>query len=237
MAASLLSRRAAWLLGVSNCKSFLPAVSESGVLQQIAGYNSKPFWRNLKDPYIPDKSSEKTPAWQKTEKYDRKVFAKYGRASGLDPAMLWPSPAQLKELIAEEKEWQPPLEVLLERIAVKEKEKAAKRLAREQLIATNMAKMPKMIADWKRDKQEAKKKLKEDKAKKEQLLAEARERFGYALHHRSEKFKEIVAELEKEEKKKKKLLKRKQKEEERGLALSAPAPAPAAATTATATAT
>ncbi|KAI4881312.1 hypothetical protein NFI96_029928, partial [Prochilodus magdalenae] len=225
MAASLLSRRAASLLGVSKLTSFVPALSECGLLQQVAGYNPRPLRLNLKDPYIPDKSSEKTPHWQKTEHYDRKVFARYGSASGLNPAMLWPSPAQLEEIIAEEKQWHPPLEETMERIAAKEKEIEAKRRAREQLIAANMAKMPKMIADWRKEKQDTKRKKKEEKAKKDRLLAEARERFGYALDPRSPKFLEMVAEIEKEEKKKRKLLKRRKKEEEQGLTSSAPAAA------------
>lgn len=91
------------------------------------------------------------------------------------------------------------------------------------MIAENMAKMPKMIADWRKEKQEAKKKLKEDKAKKERLLAEARERFGYAIDPRSSKFQEMLAEIEKEEKKKRKLLKRRKREEEQGITPSAPA--------------
>lgn len=95
---------------------------------------------------------------------------------------------------------------------------------REQLIAANMAKMPKMIADWRREKQEAKKKKREEKLKKERMLAEARERFGAAIDPRSPKFLEMVAELEKEEKKKRKLLKRKKKEEE----LAAPSSSAAA---------
>ncbi|KAL7850686.1 hypothetical protein SRHO_G00200350 [Serrasalmus rhombeus] len=228
MAASLLSRRASSLLGISTLKSFLPALSEAGVLQQIAGYNPRPLRLNLKDPYIPDKSSEKTPEWQKTERYDRKVFARHGSASGVSPALLWPSPAQLEQIIAEEKQWHPALEETLEKVAAKEKEIAAKRLAREKLIAASMAKMPKMIADWRKEKQDARRKKREEKAKKERLLAEARERFGYALDPRSPKFLEMVAEIEKEERKKRKLLKRRKKEEEQGLAPSAPAAAESA---------
>lgn len=85
---------------------------------------------------------------------------------------------------------------------------------REKLIAANMAKMPKMIADWRREKHETKRKLKEEKAHRAKMLAEARERFGYAVDPRSPKFLEMVAEVEKEEKKKKKLMKRRMKVEQ-----------------------
>lgn len=76
-----------------------------------------------------------------------------------------------------------------------------------------MAKMPKMIADWRKEKREAKRKLKEEKTRRAKLLAEAKERFGHTVDPRSYKFLDMVAEIEKEEKKKKKLLKRRLKEE------------------------
>lgn len=84
-----------------------------------------------------------------------------------------------------------------------------------------MAKMPKMIADWKKQKQETKRKQKEEKVKRERLLAEATERFGHAVDPRSVKFKEMVAEIEKEEKKKRKILKRQKREEDAGLSPAA----------------
>ncbi|KAM4634480.1 large ribosomal subunit protein mL64 [Polymixia lowei] len=218
MAASMLCRRTSifcWTFkGLSSLKTILPANSQCGPLLQIAHYNPKPLNLNLHDRYIPDKDSERTPEWQKTARYDRKLYGRYGSASGIDPATLWPSAGQLEELVAEEREWNPPLQVMLKNIAAKEKEETAKRLAKEKIIAANMAKMPKMIADWRREKRESKVKLKEEKARRGKLLAEARERFGYALDPRSPKFLEMVAEIEKEEKKKKKLLKRRLKEEQ-----------------------
>ncbi|XP_029997812.1 growth arrest and DNA damage-inducible proteins-interacting protein 1 [Sphaeramia orbicularis] len=218
MAAFMLSRRTAVLCrtlkGISASKTVLPANSQCGLLLQTASYNPRPLRLNIRDPYIPDKDSEKTPEWQKTAKYDRKLFGRYGSASGIDPASLWPSHKELDKIIAEENEWHPPLEVMLKNIAIKEKAETEKRLAKEKLIAANMAKMPKMVADWRRQKREAKLKLKEEKARRTKLLAEARERFGYAVDPRSPKFLEMVAEIEKEEKKKKKLLKRRLKEEQ-----------------------
>lgn len=93
---------------------------------------------------------------------------------------------------------------------------------REKLIAANMAKMPKMIADWRREKRESKQKLKEEKAHRAKLLAEARERFGYTVDPRSPKFLEMVAEIEKEEKKKKKLMKRRLREEQTAAPVTPP---------------
>lgn len=85
-----------------------------------------------------------------------------------------------------------------------------------------MAKMPKMIADWRKEKHEAKRKVKEEKARREKLLAEAKERFGYAVDPRSSKFLEMVAEIEKEEKKKRKLMKRRLREEQAAAPIAPP---------------
>ncbi|CAL8287439.1 unnamed protein product [Boreogadus saida] len=195
-------------------KPFIPVIPQYGVLTHTANYHAKPLKLNLKDPYIPDKTSEKTPEWQLTEKFDRKRYGRYGDASGIDPATLWPTDEKLEAIIKDEAEWHPTLEVMLKNISLREEEEAAKRRAKEKLIASNMAKMPKMVADWRRERSETKKKMAEEKTRKDKLLAEARERFGYAVDPRSSKFLEMVAEVEKEQKKKKKLLKRRQKEEQ-----------------------
>lgn len=134
MAASVLCRRAAALCrsltGFSASKTVLSANSQSGVILQTASYNPKPLKLNLYKPYIPDKDSERTPEWQKTAKYDRKLFGRYGTSSGIDPASLWPTHEQLDRIVAEEKEWHPPLEVMLKNIVAKEKEQTQKRLAK-----------------------------------------------------------------------------------------------------------
>uniref|UniRef100_UPI0037E7348B large ribosomal subunit protein mL64 n=1 Tax=Semicossyphus pulcher TaxID=241346 RepID=UPI0037E7348B len=227
MAASMLCRRTAVLCGtlkgISSSQTLLSASSQSGLLLQTASYNPKPLKLNLREPFIPDKYSEKTPEWQKTARYDKKLFGRYGSASGIDPASLWSSHEQLDQIIAEEKEWHPTLEVMLKNIEVKEMQETQKRLAKEKLIAANMAKMPKMVADWRREKREAKQKQKEEKARREKLLAQARERFGYAMDPRNKQFLEMVAEIEKEEKKKQKLMKRRIKEEQAAAPTTPPA--------------
>ncbi|KAM9785088.1 large ribosomal subunit protein mL64 [Syngnathus typhle] len=226
MAASVICRRTLvvrnTLKRLSAPKNGNSASYPSGILLQTASYNPKRLNLNLRDPYIPDKSSEKTPEWQKTSKYDGKLYGRYGSASGVDPASLWPSHAKLDKIIAEENEWHPPLEVMLKNIAAKQKEEDDKRMAKEKLVAENMAKMPKMIADWRREKREAKQKLKEETARRAKLLAEVRERLGHAVDPRSNKFLEMVAEIEKEEKKKTKLMKRRLREEQAGVPVAPP---------------
>lgn len=133
MALSMLSPRMAVVCrtfkGVSSPKPIL-SVNCPGSLLQTASYNPKPLRLNIKKPYVPDKNSEKTPEWQKTHMFDRKLFGRYGCASGIDPASLWPSHEELDQIIADENEWHPPLEVMLKNIEAREKEETEQRLAK-----------------------------------------------------------------------------------------------------------
>lgn len=137
MAASVLCRRAAafcrTLSGFPAPKTVLSANPRSGVILQTASYNPKPLKLSLTERYIPDKGSERTPEWQKTAKYDRKLFGRYGTSSGIDPASLWPTREQLDKIVAEENEWHPPLAVMLKNIEAREKELHQKRLAKSVL--------------------------------------------------------------------------------------------------------
>lgn len=118
------------LKGSSPTKAIICATPQCGFLLPTASYNPRPLKLNLREPYIPDKDSERTPEWQKTARYDRKLFGRYGSASGVEPGSLWPSHEQLDQVIAEENEWHPPLEVMLKNIEAKEREETEKRLAR-----------------------------------------------------------------------------------------------------------
>ncbi|XP_041099388.1 growth arrest and DNA damage-inducible proteins-interacting protein 1-like [Polyodon spathula] len=133
MAASVLNRRASqmWCLfrGIWPLYTPLP-VSTCCNLIQVANYNCRPLRLNIKDAYFPDWNSERTPDWQKTDKFERKLYGRLGSASGVDPTRLWPSPEQLSEMMAEERLWHPSLQEMQKNIAVKERELAKKRQAR-----------------------------------------------------------------------------------------------------------
>lgn len=102
-------------------------------------------------------------------------------------------------------------------------------LRREKLIAANMAKMPQMIEDWRREKAARKEKEREDKARRERLLAEAQERFGHKVDYRSAKFQELVQEMEKKQRKELKLKKKQLKEEAKKKTAADPEPVPVSA--------
>ncbi|KAM3926071.1 large ribosomal subunit protein mL64 [Leptodactylus fuscus] len=194
-----------------------------------AGYHARPRTWGLDTIYKPDPNDPATKEWHKGPAYEAKLYGRHGSASGVRPESLWPSPEQLKAIEKEEKEWYPSLQEMLERLEAKDKEMLQKKRERERLIAANMAKMPKMVEEWRRAKKEARQKERDEKARKERLLALAREKFGVHVDSRSTKFQEMVKELEKEEKKKAKAVKRKQREEERAAMASVLSAVPAAA--------
>ncbi|XP_069803200.1 large ribosomal subunit protein mL64 isoform X1 [Dendropsophus ebraccatus] len=194
-----------------------------------AGYHAKPRILGKDSIYKPDPNDPDTKPWHKGPAYGAKLYGRHGSASGVNPASLWPSPEQLRRITEEEKEWQPSLREMQERLEAKDRELQRQQRDRERLIAANMAKMPKMVEEWRRSKKEAKQKEREEKARKERLLALAREKFGVNVDSRSTKFQEMMKELEKEEKKKMKAIKKKQREEERAAMAAVLSATPAAA--------
>ncbi|XP_059847854.1 large ribosomal subunit protein mL64 [Hypanus sabinus] len=208
----LISR---WSLGVSSrSRLFPPAL---GMAVAAASYHARPLGLDLSGHYVP---GPEAPEWQRGPRAQRRRFAAVGAASGIPAASLWPQAAELS-LLREQERAEPTLQQMWSNIRDREAERRQRERSRQKLIAANMAKMPKMVEEWRRGKQEAKVKQREEKAKRERLLAEARVRFGYSIDPRNSKFQEMVKELEKEEKKQKKLMKRRQKAETDGSEASA----------------
>ncbi|KAM6218670.1 large ribosomal subunit protein mL64 [Rhynchocyon petersi] len=188
------------------------------------GYRAPPPPRRSPGPWWPDPENPLTPRWQLGPRYAAKQFARHGDASGVSPGSLWPSREQLSELEAEEREWYPSLAVMQESLQAKQQAEEQKRLAREQLIAERMAKMPQMIEDWRRQQRERWEKAQADKERRARLQAEAQERLGYHVDPRSTRFQELVQDLEKQQRKRLKEEKQRQKKEARAAALAAAVP-------------
>ncbi|XP_019061451.1 growth arrest and DNA damage-inducible proteins-interacting protein 1 [Fukomys damarensis] len=144
-----------------------------------------------------------------------------GAASGVAPGSLWPTPEQLRELEAEEREWHPSLAAMQESLRAKQLAEEQKCRQREQLIAERMAKMPQMIENWRQQQRERWEKAQADKERRARLQAEAQERLGYHVDSRSTRFQELLQDLEKQERKRLKEEKQRQKKEARAAAMAA----------------
>ncbi|XP_066298321.1 large ribosomal subunit protein mL64-like [Branchiostoma lanceolatum] len=196
-------------LGSSTASRYSRTQNDSCV--QVARYRAPPFPLD-RSRYIPDKSDPKTPEFQKTLKFDRKLWGRHGEASGLDPSICWPTKAELAEMQVEERDWNPTLQEMQQSIAIKRSAEESDRLAREKRIAANMARMPKLIEQVYEERRLKKEQLEETKKSKERLIAQARERLGYNVHPSSPKFVAMIEEIENEERKQKKKAKRAKQE-------------------------
>lgn len=93
-------------------------------------YHAPPPPRRRPGPYWPDPENLLTPKWQLTPRYAAKQFGRHGAISGVSPASLWPTPEQLSELEAEEREWYPSLATMQESLRLQQEAAEAKRQAR-----------------------------------------------------------------------------------------------------------
>ncbi|XP_060108426.1 large ribosomal subunit protein mL64 [Heteronotia binoei] len=179
----------------------------------VRAYNARQLRLHLGGVRLPDPADPRTPAWKLEPAYEAKLYGRYGAASLVDPARLWPSPPQRALLQADEAALCPALAHTLAALRAARREEARRRREREELIAARMAKMPQMIADWRREKEERKAKEEQEKERRQQLLAEARERLGYNVDHRSPEFQEMMQEMEKARRKELKLQKKQRREQ------------------------
>ncbi|XP_077186031.1 large ribosomal subunit protein mL64 [Paroedura picta] len=179
-------------------------------------YRARPMWRQLGGVYIPDPANPRTPARHLQPDFAPKLYGRHGSASGVDPAGLWPSPEQLAHEQAEEAALFPPLRAMQAALQAQRRHEDACLSAREALIAARMAKMPQMIADWRREREERRAKALEEKERRKLLLAQVQERLGYNVSQYSPQFQEMVQEMEKARRKELKL----QKKQRRGEAVA-----------------
>lgn len=93
-------------------------------------YNARPLRLQLGGVYLPDPANPRTPPWQLEATYKLKLYGRYGAASGVDPARLWPTLEQLLDIEAEEREWYPPLKEMQAALDAREQEAEIKRLQR-----------------------------------------------------------------------------------------------------------
>ncbi|XP_041325131.1 growth arrest and DNA damage-inducible proteins-interacting protein 1 [Pyrgilauda ruficollis] len=78
-------------------------------------------------------------------------FGRLGEAAGVPVWRLWPSPEQLREAEAEEREWDPPLREVEAVLDQREREEERRRKEREERQARSLAAMPARVAEWRRE--------------------------------------------------------------------------------------
>ncbi|KAK3592902.1 hypothetical protein CHS0354_004128 [Potamilus streckersoni] len=159
---------------------------------------------------MPDLNDDKI---QNNTRILRKIYAKYGKSSGIDPRIMWPLRSELKVIKEDERDWDPTFQDLVDKMKQKKLAEQKEKKEREERVAKNMAMMPKWIAEY--HKREAAKQLaqNEQEKKKQKLLDEARDYYGYSITPQDPKFRQMIEEKALEEKKAKKAMKKQQKTE------------------------
>lgn len=162
--------------------------------------------------------SDKEALYLKQAKYFRNVYSKYGKSSGVEAGIAWPSKKELNELIQEEQAYgmslKEKIDLLIER--KNEEIKNIENLQKETDSALN--KMPKMVEKFYQNVDTKNKLEDEKKIKKQEILDQAREHYGFEVDLRDKRIKDMVDKLQED---KKKADKAKKKEDEKKRAQAA----------------
>ncbi|GAB6029132.1 hypothetical protein CHUAL_004910 [Chamberlinius hualienensis] len=149
--------------------------------------------------------------YQTTVKYQRKLYAKFGKESGIDPSISWPSKEEVQEKIEEDRVFEPPLQESLEKLRQLRSAELKDFQQRQSKIEAGMANLAKWMAELQKRKDKKEAEVVAAKAKKDRLIEEVRQFFGYRLNPRDPKFQEVLEKKEKEERKAIKEAKKKDK--------------------------
>lgn len=144
----------------------------------------------------------------------RKQYALHGAASGVDPRICFPTPAELDDLNEYERVKYPlTIQEMVENVKRENAEKAQAIREREDKIEANLAKLGK----WKSELRTrlAKKEIEAHvaKTKREQLLEDIRQEIGFKIDFKDPRFKALMEKRELDAKKAKKAEKKKKREE------------------------
>ncbi|XP_044259063.1 growth arrest and DNA damage-inducible proteins-interacting protein 1 [Tribolium madens] len=149
-----------------------------------------------------------------TLKYMRRLYGRYGAASGVNPSICWPVKEELENAKEYERVAYPyTIPQIVEEAQKRRHEKNEKIRLRQEEIVKKMEKLEQMKQDLYNRIRTKEKEASAAKERKERLIEEVRMHFGYTVDPRDEKFKELLEKKEKEQKKAMKEAKRKAREE------------------------
>ncbi|XP_076265992.1 growth arrest and DNA damage-inducible proteins-interacting protein CRIF [Rhynchophorus ferrugineus] len=151
---------------------------------------------------------------QGTLKYLRRLYGRYGAASGVDPALCWPVKAELHDAIEYEQiKYPKTVSELIQEAKINRQENNQRIMERQNDIVKKMEK----LEQWKKDLYAKIEKNESEamaaKERRERLIEEVRRHFGYTVDPRDDRFKELLEKKEKEQKKAMKEARKKAREE------------------------
>lgn len=151
--------------------------------------------------------------WDKTVYYVRKQFGRFGYASGVDPRFCFDTPDEADDKREYERvAYQYTIQSAMEANRQAKLEKAAAIKAREDKIAANLGKLDKWIGDMNARMAKKEELAREAKEKRERIMEEVRQHFGFKIDFRDPRFQALIEEKEKAQKKAKKQERKKKQE-------------------------
>lgn len=149
-----------------------------------------------------------------TEKYQRKMFGKYGSKSNVDPKICFPTSQDLADRREYESVAFPfTLQEMMQKAKLDQQAKKDRIMKREEEISAKLDKLEQWKTDLRNKVAKKEAEALAAKQRKDRIIEEVRRHFGFNVDPKDEKFKELLEQKEKEDKKKQKEAKRKQKEE------------------------
>lgn len=137
----------------------------------------------------------------------RANYARFGKASKLNPGICWPTREEVLETIEYDKIFEPPLEVRLKNVEEARLAEEKRKQEVEEEVDKNMANSDKWIAEYHAKIEKKKAEQLALKQKKEKLIDEICEYLGYEIDPRDPRFQEAVEQREREQKKVRKVKK------------------------------
>ncbi|KAL1230873.1 Growth arrest and DNA damage-inducible proteins-interacting protein 1 [Trichinella pseudospiralis] len=147
--------------------------------------------------------------WQRTREALRKRYALYGRASGVDPGLLWPSSAELAEQQLEDDLWRPKLAETIEMEKAEAERKQQDRNNRMHVIEQNLKNYGNLLKEYESRIQKKNAEALAIQLEKERKIREIQDFLGYAADPADPKVVEYLEKKKQEEKKAAKLAKKK----------------------------
>jgi len=160
--------------------------------------------------------------WEKNDEHRNNRFkasmlAKYGKNTGIDPSVAWPT----REYIEEQREYESvlydgkTLKEMIEHVERTEREKEEEINKKEEEIRQNLAKQEAEIKAWQKRVEGRNVYAERERLKRRQILDELREEYGYEINPNDPQFAERIEEKEKEITKAKKQDKKAKQQEQK----------------------
>lgn len=147
-------------------------------------------------------------------RYFRNVYSKYGKESGVEAGVAWPTRQELLNKIEEEKTYDLSLKQKIDILVERKTQEIQNIIDLEKETDEALEKMPKMLEKYYQGVEKKRAVEAERVAKRREVLDQAREYYGFEVDLRDKRIKDMVEKMQ-EEKKKADRIKKKEDEKKK----------------------